>query len=115
MTNRFNSLKATTLKATALIGLGLLCATAAFAQTATVLNNTAQPVSIEDHPAHASEHSMLQDSNLRGSSAYSFGQGEQPLWEFGSVKKEVPLGDIARAYKNGRVINKKPARVMESQ
>lgn len=115
MTNRFNALKATTLKATVFIGLSLLCATAAFAQTATVLNNTAQPVSIEDHPAHASEHSMLPDSNLRGSSAYSFGQGERPLWEFGSVKHEVPLGDVARAYKKGHDINKKPARVMESQ
>jgi hypothetical protein len=122
MTNRFianrglaTTFKATTLIATAVIALGLLCATAAFGQTATVLNNTPQPTSIGDHPQHAYEHAMSQESNLLGSSAYSFAQGERPLWEFGSVKQEVPLGDVARAYKKGHVIDKKPARVMESQ
>jgi len=99
----------------AVVAFVLFCATAAFGQTATVLNNTAQPISIGDHPQHAYEHSMSQESSLLGSSAYTIAHGEQPLWEFGPVKQETPLGDIARAYRKAHALDKKSVRVMESQ
>ncbi len=91
-----------------------LCATAAFGQTAGVLSNNPQPTEVPDHPQHASEHAMAQESNLLGSSAYSYAQGERPLWDFGSAKQEVPLGDIARAYRKGHVIDKKAVKVLEN-
>ena len=93
------------------LALCFLCATAAFGQTASVLTNNPQQLVVPDHPLHASEHAMAQESSLLGSSAYSYAQGERPLWEFGSVKQEVSLGEVARAYRNGHVIERKASRV----
>ena len=84
-----------------------LCAAAAFGQTTTVLYSNPQPVVIPSHPEHAATHPMGQESTLLQTSAYSYGQGEQPLWEFASDKREVPLGDVARAYRKGHVLDKK--------
>ena len=92
----------------------LLCASTAFGQTAGVLSSVATPVVMVDHPQHASEHAMGTESNLLGSSAYSSAQGEQPLWEFGSSKYEVPLGDVARALRKDHVLDKKATKVSEN-
>jgi hypothetical protein len=97
-----------------IVALCLLCACTAFGQTAGILSNVAAPVVMADHPQHASEHAMGPESNLLGSSAYSFAQGEQPLWEFGSSKYEVPLGDVARAYRKNHVLDKKATKVSEN-
>ena len=80
--------------------LCLFCATAAFAQSGgTTLNSNVQPYQPPDHPQHASQHVMGQESNLFYSSAYSYAQGEIPLAELASPVYHTPLGDIARAYK----------------
>lgn len=84
-----------------------LCASAAFGQTASVIYANPQPIVIPSHPEHAATHAMGQESTLLQTSVYSYGQGEQPLWEFASDKREVPLGDVARAYRQGHVLNKK--------
>jgi hypothetical protein len=42
---------------------------------------------------------MAMESNLLGASAYSYAQGERPMSEFVTLKRETPLGDIARAYR----------------
>jgi hypothetical protein len=84
-----------------------LCAAAAFGQTASVIYANPQPIVIPSHPEHAATHAMGQESTLLQTSVYSYGQGEQPLWEFASDKREVPLGDVARAYRQGHVLNKK--------
>jgi len=98
-----------------LIALCLLCATAAFGQSAGILVNNPQPTVFTDHPLHATQHAMAVVSSLLGSSAYSYAQGERPLWEFGPVKpQEVPLGDVARAYRQGHVLDKKAARVFDN-
>ncbi|MGB7599075.1 MAG: hypothetical protein WBM24_02120 [Candidatus Sulfotelmatobacter sp.] len=89
------------------LALCFLCAAAAFGQTASVLYPNTQPVVMPSHPEHASQHDMGTESSLLGSSAYSYGRGEQPLWEFASDKREVPLGDVARAYRKGHVFDKK--------
>jgi hypothetical protein len=91
-----------------------LCATTAFGQTAGSLSSAAQPTVIPDHPQHASEHAMAQESSLLGNSAYTYAQGERPLWEFATVKNETPLGDTARALKKERTENKKPVKVWEN-
>ena len=84
-----------------------LCAAAAFGQTAAVMYPNPQPVVIPSHPEHAATHAMGPESSLLQTSVYSYGQGEQPLWEFASDKREVPLGDVARAYRKGHVFDKK--------
>jgi hypothetical protein len=100
---------------TTIFAFCFLCATAAFGQTANILTNNPQPLIFPEHPQHASEHAMAQESNLLGCSAYSYAQGERPLWEFGSVKpQEVSLGEVARAYRNGHVIDRKPSKVSAS-
>jgi hypothetical protein len=97
-----------------LIALCLLCTSAAFGQAASVLYSNPQPIQIPSHPEHASVHAMGIETSLVGGSAYSYAQGEQPLWEFASDKREVPLGDVARAYRKGHVLDKKAAKVSDN-
>jgi hypothetical protein len=87
---------------TTIFALCFLCATAAFGQNAPVLSNNPQLTEVPDHPQHASQHAMGQESSLLGTSSYTYAQGERPLWEFGTDKHETPLGDIARAYRKER-------------
>ncbi|MFZ0293793.1 MAG: hypothetical protein WAL52_09335 [Candidatus Sulfotelmatobacter sp.] len=94
-----------------IFALCFLCAAAAFGQTASVLYANPQPVVMPSHPEHAAAHAMGQESSLLQSSVYSYGQGEQPLWEFASDKREVPLGDVARAYRQGHVFDKKAIKI----
>jgi hypothetical protein len=96
------------------LALCCLCATAAFGQVGQVLSNISAPVVIPDHPQHASAHAMGEESNLLGSSTYSYGQGEQPLWEFGTDTHDTPLGDVARAYSKGHVLEKKATKVSQN-
>jgi hypothetical protein len=86
---------------TTIFALCFLCATAAaFGQTASVQSNNAQPISMpDDVPLRAVQHDMAMESNLLGASAYSYAQGERPMSEFVTLKRETPLGDIARAYR----------------
>ena len=91
---------------TTLFALYFLCATAAFGQAASALSSVPQPLVMSDHPQRAEEHSMRPFDNLRGESNYSYAQGEQPLSDFGTGKVEVPLGDVARAYRKEKA-NKK--------
>ncbi|MFZ0138697.1 MAG: hypothetical protein WAK89_16650 [Candidatus Sulfotelmatobacter sp.] len=78
----------------------LLCATAVFAQNGPILSNTPAPVVMAEHPLHASEHAMAQETSLFGGmSPYTYAKGEVPLAELGSLPYETPLGDVARAYR----------------
>lgn len=93
--------------------LCVLCAAAAFAQTASVLSNNPQPTVVPEHVLHASQHAMADDQNLRGTSAYSYEHGSEPLWQFGSDKHETPLGDVARAYRKEHAIDRRAVIVFE--
>ncbi len=97
---------------TTICALCFLCATAAFGQSASVLSNNPQPLVLTDHPQRAEEHSMRPFDNLRGESNYSYAQGEQPLSDFGTGKVEVPLGDVARAYRKEKANKKAGATVV---
>jgi hypothetical protein len=106
-----NVMKTTTL---ALCFLCLLCATAAFGQTAPVISSTVQPTSVPDHPQHASQHAMAEESSLLYSNPYSYAQGERPLSEFVSAPTpETPLGDIARAYRKEHTAAVKAVRSLD--
>ena len=99
---------------TTLFVLCLLCATAAFGQTASVLPNYAQPMQIPDHPQHASQHEMAQPQDILEHSDYTYAKGERPLADFGIHPSEPePLGDMARAFRIEHASAKKAAFVFE--
>jgi hypothetical protein len=70
---------------------------------------------IPDHAQHATQHAMATEQPLVGGGAYIVMQGERPLWEFGPVKEEPSLGDVARAYRKEKLTGKKAEIVFEKQ
>ena len=96
--------------------LFLLCS-AAQAQTAAVLPNQPQIVELPDHPLHAEAHGMAQERPIVGGGpeTYTYGHGEQPLWEFPDPKETKPLGDIARDYRQQKLAFKKAGIVFEQE
>jgi hypothetical protein len=88
-----------------LIAFFVFCASSAFGQA--LLNSNSQPLEFGDHVARASQHDLASPSNLLQDSAYSYAQGERPLWEFGPTSQPVPLGDVARAYREQHALAKK--------
>jgi hypothetical protein len=95
------------MKTTVLVFFFLLCATAVFGQSASVLSNRPQVFQIPDNPAHASQHEMAEPQNILEHSGYTYAQGERPLWEFGPASQPVPLGDSARAFRKQHKAAKK--------
>jgi hypothetical protein len=85
-----------------------LSAASALSQTASVLTSLAQPMQMADHTEHASQHAMGQETSLLDTSAYTYAKGEVPLAELGSIPYEAPLGDVARALRKERAMNKTP-------
>jgi hypothetical protein len=80
----------------------VLAATAAFGQTASVIPSQAYPITISDHPQHASQHSMAGEQSILETNCNLSAHGERPLWEFAPTKVEIPLGDIARELRRQR-------------
>lgn len=91
--------------------------TAAQAQTAPVLPNQVQIVELPDHPLHAETHSLAREQSLVGGGAdtYTYAHGEQPLWEFPDPKPTLPLGDIARMYRDQKLTARRASLVMEQE
>ena len=102
---------------TTLLILFILCATAAFCQSAPVLSNEANITTFYEHPAHAEPHALALEHPIVGgaSDAYDSAHGQEPLWEFGPVSEPVPLGDVARAYRREKTAAKKAEFVFEKQ
>src|ERR1700751_3955139 len=89
----------------------LLCTAAALGQSVGTLSNQVTVLELPDHPQHASITAMACERPLVGGNPdnYSYEKGERPLWEFGPVSEPVPLGDVARAYREQRAVAKKAA------
>jgi DNA-binding transcriptional MocR family regulator len=89
------------MKSTMLLVFLLAASMAVFGQTvgANYISATPQPIAIPDHPQHADQGTLRSESNLRGSSSITIGQGERPLSDFPSRRVEPSLGDVARAYR----------------
>jgi hypothetical protein len=100
---------------TTIFAICFLCATAAaFGHTASVQSNNPQPIYMpDDRPQHASPHAMGLESSLLSVSAYSYAQGEQPMSDFVTLKRETPLGDIARAYRKEHAMAPKAVVVLD--
>jgi hypothetical protein len=102
---------------TTLFALCFLCTTAAFGQSAPVLNSTAQPTEFWDHVQHASPHVMGTEDTLLGDSIYSYAHGERPMSDFATgmtVNNERPLGDVARELRKKHASATKVVRVSEN-
>jgi hypothetical protein len=102
---------------TVLLATLLFGSAAAFGQ-AGALSNQAVPLTMPDHPQHASYTSMASETSIIGGSpnTYSYAQGERPLWEFGPIAPPpTPLGDVARAFRKEKVTAKKAEIVLEKQ
>lgn len=99
-----------------LIVFCVLCAATAVGQVGTT-GLSAQPYSpyFPDHAQHATQHAMGTEQPLVGGGTYVVMQGERPLWEFGPVKEEPSLGDVARAYRKQKLTGKKAELVFEKQ
>ncbi|HTW59667.1 MAG TPA: hypothetical protein VMD99_16180 [Terriglobales bacterium] len=91
----------------------LILGPAAHAQASLV--DTPQIVQVPEHVLHAEQHAMAQEHSLvgGGSDTYSYARGEEPLWEFGPVTQPVPLGDVARAYRQQKLTAKKAEIIFE--
>lgn len=113
---RLQCMRPTTMKISLLV-LVVLFAAAAFGQSAPVIPNRPQPIQFEEHPQHASPHSLADESPIAGGSAagYSYATGELPLWQFGHMTEPTPLGDVARAYRREKLGVAKATIVFEKQ
>jgi hypothetical protein len=102
---------------TILTGFFLLCSAAAFGQIGSSISSQPQILEVPEHVQHADVHAMATERPLvgNGSDTYATASGERPLWEFGPVKQEVPLGDIARAYRKEKTTGKKAEVTLEKQ
>lgn len=89
--------------------LCLLSASAALGQSyaPAALSNETQPLQMNSHPLRAAQHALAAEQNLLDSSGYVYAQGEKPLWEVAPVKVAVPLGDVARFYREEHLTAKK--------
>jgi hypothetical protein len=95
--------------------LFILCAATAFGQNASVLPNQVNIIELPEHPLHAAPHAMGAEQSLVGGSSYTVEHGEVPLWEFGPVKEEPSLGDVARAYRKEKIAARKAEVILEKQ
>jgi hypothetical protein len=94
--------------------LFIFCTAAAFGQS--VASSQPQIIQPPSHPLHAEMHAMAAEQSLVGGGAYTYAQGERPLWEFGSpLPQPTPLGDVARAVRKEKLAAKKAEIVLEKQ
>jgi hypothetical protein len=98
---------------TTIFAFCFLCATAAFGQSAGLLNGNPQPLVMPGNVQHATEHPMALEVSLLSTSAYSYAKGEVPLAELGSLEYQIPLGDVARAYRKEHASAAKAVKVLE--
>lgn len=83
---------------TLLIAVFLFAASAAFGQIGNV-SSIPHYGNQANHEQHAYQHGVRQEQNLQGNNTAIVGQGERPLWEFYKPEAEVPLGTVAREYR----------------
>jgi hypothetical protein len=100
-----------------LFALLILCSATVLGQVASVTSAQVQMITMAEHPEHASHHAMAEEKPLVGGSpnTYTYEHGERPLWDFGAVTEQVPLGDVARACRKEKLTAKKAEIVFEKQ
>jgi len=89
--------------------LCFLCATTALAQSVggSALSADVQVFQMPNHTQRASQLPMAMEQSLLEHSSYLVVEGERPLWEVQPLSRQVPLGDIARAFRKEHEATKK--------
>lgn len=97
--------------------LFLLCSISALGQAVGSVSSEVIVQPLPEHPQHADIHPMAVEHPLVGAGygTYTSEHGERPLWEFGMVKQEPSLGDVARAYRKEKTTAKKAEVTLEKQ
>lgn len=92
----------------------ILSSTALFAQWGSI-SSEAHPMVMPSHEQHASEGNLAPQRDLFVRTATAMAQGERPLWEFElpSKPQPMPLGDVARLYRQEHAQAKKAVKVLE--
>jgi hypothetical protein len=100
-----------------LFAMIVLGSAAAFGQASPGGAVYVQPLQFASSPQHADMKPMASEQSLVGGmpGGYLYAQGERPLWEFGPVSQETPLGDVARAYRKEKQSAKKAQIVFEKE
>ena len=96
---------------TAIFLVCLLCAGAAFGQYGGGYAPVQSSFHVPDDSVRAFSQPMSVEQNLRGNNSLTSAQGEMPLWEV-PQPHEVPLGDIARAFRKEHATAKKARLVL---
>jgi hypothetical protein len=91
---------------TTLFAIFLACATAAMGQSyGAVFTN---PTEFPDHPQRAQHEAMAREQNLwQNESPYTYAKGELPLSDFARASTAIPLGDVARSYREAHAVVKR--------
>lgn len=98
---------------TTLFFLCVLCATAAFGQSAGT--PIMQGLQFANHVSQASPHDMPSEVSLYSATpGVHVEHGERPLYEVAPKITETPLGDVARAQKKEHAADKKATIVWEN-
>jgi hypothetical protein len=95
---------------TVLFMFSMFCATGALAQTGSgvaVLNGDVQRFDMISHPSRANISALAQEQSLISSSTPTIERGERPLWELGTIKEEMSLGEAARLQRQQHANDKK--------
>lgn len=98
---------------TALFAICVLCASTALGQAGTSVSAQPQVYSFESHPEHASRQPLAQEQHLNGGELFTYAQGERPLWEVATLTHEVPLGDVARRFRQEHLAAKKAVKSLQ--
>src|SRR5581483_2381948 len=93
-----------------LFGIG-----ATTAQVGAVLSSQPQVMSVPSHPQRATQQALSREENLLESSSLTSAKGERPLWEAPQqVTYVMPLGDVARLFREEHALAKKAKLVKEN-
>jgi hypothetical protein len=68
---------------------------------------------LPSHAKHATWQAMGSWQNLLERSKLQYARGERPVWEFLPEKQEMPLGDVARMFREEHATAKKATHVLE--
>ena len=97
-----------------LLGFGASFAYGQSTYTGTALNAQPQIVEFYSHPQTALQAPLKLETSLLETSNLTWAQGERPMWEVAPPLNPVPLGDIARMYREEHAKAKKAEKVWQN-
>jgi hypothetical protein len=101
---------------TTIFVLLFLSAAAAFGQGSAggaALSSEPMVLQFRSHAKRATSQGMGSGQDLLEKSKLLYARGERPVWEFLLEKQEIPLGDVARMFREEHATAKKATHVLE--